>query len=318
MTKQEHQNIKITDISIADWNNILNNDICKIQPLIFGYKVQIKNDEIFYKQQKINLVNRLLNRYIDKLYIESIKIKRYFRNCFVILFEDKIFIDVIDETDCNDVIVRLGYYPINTYDINKRLIKSFKSYDEIELYLYNSTNISDDFENTVFGFKIFQKYKNNTISVRIKEKEKEKFVVNDFYKFYYKIITSFIFQEFKKYPNKYNNNIKDLDKRIIWTATELTLKIALLESTFNDEHLKKIIEPFENNINYDKLPDIISQYGLTSLYMIILSILHNKIIKSGFIKSDLKDMYWYLHNFLDESYCKHMYFVDKYKTLDKF
>lgn len=305
---------KIEEISIEKWNEIFNSNLYYIQPLIFGYKLQIKNGEILYKHQKVDLVNRLINKHVDKLYIESLKIKNITKNCFIITINDKIFIDDI-ENMYNDVsIIRLGYIPIRS-----RVLKcfTFETYDEIKIYLYKSVSISIDSENTVFGFKIFDKYKNNTIHIRIKEKEKENFAVDDSYKFYYNFIINFTAQEFKKYPLKYHNTIYNTDERIIWLATELSLKISMLELTFKDKYLKPIIKPFESNINYDKIPDIIKD-DLSSIFMIILSILHNKTIKSGFLESDLEDIHKHIQDFIQESYCKHMYFVDNYNTLKKF
>jgi len=306
---------KIEEISVKEWNNIFNNSSNSMQPLIFGYKLQIKNGEILYKQQKVNLVNRLLNKHIDKLYIESLRIKHIIKNTFMISVEGRIFVDNIhNNAGFDDMLLELGYIPIRRCTFNEATLST---YPEIKSYLYNSTNIPFNSQSAIFGFKIINKDKNTVISIRIKEKEKEKFVVNDLYKYYYNCITNFTAQEFKKYPIKYHNSLANLDERIIWLSVKLSLKILLLDSTFKDEHLKPIIKPFEGNINYDKLPEIIITDGLSSIFMIIISILYNKTIKSGFLESDLELTHKNIQEFIDESYCEHMYFVDNYETLKK-
>lgn len=312
MIKPDYQ--KIEEISIEEWNNIFNNGFMNIQPLIFGYKLQIQNGEILYKHKKVNLVNRLLNKHVDKLYVESQKIKEFTKNCFIITVDDEVFVDDI-ESSYNDVsLIKLGYIPIRSRMLKMNVLET---YDEVKSYLYKSVGISDDSKDTIFGFKIFDKHKDSVIYIRIKEKEKENFVVDDSYKFYYNYITNFIAQEFEKYPLKYHNAIYQADERVIWLAIRLSLKISMLELTFKDKHLKPIVKPFENNINYDKLPEIIKE-DLSSIFMIILSILHNKTIKSGFLKPDLEEIHKNIQNFINESYCEHMYFVDNYNIQEKF
>lgn len=313
MIKTNYQ--KVEEISVKDWNSIFNSGEYTIQPLIFGYKLQIKNSELLYKHQKVSLVNRLLNKYVDKLYIESSKIKDVIKNCFIIYVDGKIFVDDVENNmNFDGILLKCGYIPVHRYKLKST---TFTTYDEIKSYLYKSSGMSDDLRDTIFGFKIVSKDKNTVISIKIEEKEKEKFVVDDAYKFYYNFATNFVSQEFQKYPLKYHNNIKNSDERVIWLAVRLAVKLSMLELTFKDAYLKPVIKPFENNINYDKIPTHITENGLSSIFMIILSILYNKTIKSGFLKSDLEQTHKHVQDFIDESYCEHMYFVDNYYVSEK-
>ena len=253
----------------------------------------------------------MLNKHVDKLYLEALKIKDVVKNCFITSFDDNIFIDDLGYEYYNQkkLFNNTSRKPIKAMQIN--------TYKDVEMCLQESVGIKNELRDSIFGFKISSEGKNTIHSIIIQRKKKEEFVIDDMYKFYYNTIMNIIAGEFSTHPERYSNNINNIDERILWLATRLSSRIVLLDSRFYDDPLKSVVKPFEHIVNYDKMPDFVISYEITNLFSIILAILYNKSIKSGFIKFGSEHVYSFIQDSINDSYCEFIYFEDEFNIKQK-